>query len=293
MAWIDASAAALEARGDARSLATAAFLLGAAPSTPDIAARALKLAERAADADSQDHTFGWLRLRLCEQAPGCDVRETAASMRWLDPDNAAAWLSSLAHAATGHDEQATEHALAGMAQGSRLRYYWNPAIVMALDALQAAGLPADRHAASPHARLEQLLALASLVLVPNPKPLFDACAASPQPPQPMPAQATLPQHHETCMKIAVLMQHADTVAAQRAGYSLQRRMAAADSAEARNAAERSRALENRVRREAQAETAFLPWFRNRIAVHRIELMRRHEREEDCIIAVLRERHLEI
>jgi hypothetical protein len=281
-AWYHDATAALEARSDAASLATAALLIhGTEPHSADAAMHALRLVERAVQADPTNHALGWLRLRLCEKAPGCDAGEAAASMRWLDPDNAAAWLTALQRAAAEQDETAIEHALAGMSQASRLRYYWNPTLVMALDALHAQ-LARDRHAPAAHAQLARVAALAPAALVPSSQPLFDAC------------QATAPApRRDTCQHIATLLQSADTIAAQLAGYSLQRRLAPPESAQARIAQERHRALETRVAREARFETAFLPWFRNRVAVHRIELMRQHEREEDCINAVLQEHHVEI
>ena len=281
-AWYHGAAATLETRSDAASLAAAALLIqGADPRSTDAAARALHLVERALEADPANHALGWMRLRLCEKSPGCDAGEAAASMRWLDPDNAAAWLTALQRAAAERDETAIEHALAGMAQASHLRYYWNPTVVMALDALRAQG-GGERHAPATHAQLETVIAFALPVLVPAPQPLFDAC----------PAGAAAPRH-DICQRVALLLQSADTVAAQLAGYSLQRRLAPPESPQARSALEHHRALEARVAREGKFQSAFLPWFRNRIAAHRIELMRRHEREEDCINAVLLEHHVEI
>lgn len=279
-AWTGRAIQILEARGDAASLAAAAMLqAGGAHDAPDAAGRATVLARRAADADPDNHAAGWLWLRLCEQSPGCDVAETATTLRWLDPDNAANWLPTLARAQREHNAQQIDRVLAEMAQGRRIRFYWNPTLVMVLDALRAASIAPAPQAAAERKRLQIVTGWAAGLLVPSLHPLLEACHD---------AAATFVRH-ESCNRIVLLLQHADTVVAQLAGFAIQRRLHPPDSAEARSAAEHRHALEERVQREAKLETAFLPWVRNRIATHRIALMRRYEREEDCIDAVLAER----
>jgi hypothetical protein len=81
------------------------------------------------------------------------------------------------------------------------------------------------------------------------------------------------------------------VIAQLAGYSLLHRLSVPESKESRNALERRRVLEWRVAQSGKFDTAFLPWSRNRLAQHRFVLMRRFEREEDCVNAILSEHHI--
>jgi len=101
------AARVLEARGDARSLATAAALTFAGPpsrskaDTARAASAALEIAVRASELEPNDPVTAWLRLKLCSDAPGCDIRDAATTMRWVDADNGAAWLPTLAWGAKG------------------------------------------------------------------------------------------------------------------------------------------------------------------------------------------------
>ena len=90
------------------SLATAAALCFVASSprdTTDPAARepALMLAARASELDPQSAAIGWLRLQLCANSAGCDIREAATTLRWVDADNGAVWLPTLAAAQKDKD----------------------------------------------------------------------------------------------------------------------------------------------------------------------------------------------
>jgi hypothetical protein len=280
--WSLGTARRLAARADAKSLATAAVLLQAASSSSaNDGLRAIDLADRAAAAAPDDHAIGWIHLRICEQTPGCDLQGVATTLRWVDADNAAPWLSMLATAVKDKDEQAVDHALAGMAEGRRFYVYWNPTVAMVFDALRAAGVGAPPGMSNAdHQRLDVAYGL-SILVIPPIRPLVEACRD---------AQGKS-RHHDACLKIAALLQRGDTVASQSEGYSIQKHLFAAESKEVRTAVERQKSLEAKMRAERKFETAFLPWFNNRLALHRLALMRQFPREEEVLNAVLREHHI--
>jgi hypothetical protein len=84
------------------------------------------------------------------------------------------------------------------------------------------------------------------------------------------------------------MQRGDTVAAQMAGFSIERRLLAADGKETRAIAERRHVLEWRVAAAAKFDDPLLPWTKNAHARARLAHMRALPREEDVCIAILRE-----
>ena len=282
-AWTVDAVRTLVVRGDARSLATAAMLVQTANRPEGIdGLHGIDLAERAALASPGDRAIGWIRFRVCELTPGCDVPGAATTLRWTDADNAAPWLSTLAAAMKDKDDQAQDRALAGLSEGKRFYLYWNPAAVLVFDAYKAVGITGPRGGAtSDHARLDLAAALSASIVVPAFRPLMDACRET----------QGRQRRREFCIKIAGLLQRADAVSSQLEGYAIQRRLYAPDSKEARSATDHQKNLESRKATAGKFETAFLPWFNNRLALHRLALMRQFPREEDVLNAVLREHHI--
>jgi hypothetical protein len=99
---------------------------------------------------------------------------------------------------------------------------------------------------------------------------------------------TAQERRELCLKLSKIMQRGDTVAAQMAGFSIERRLHSPDSREARAIAERRHVLEWRVAAAAKYDDALLPWTKNARARARLVQMRAMTREEDVCIAILRE-----
>ncbi len=165
------AAQVLIASGDAGSLATAAALSFAArePAAVDLAVKASEL-------DPENPSIGWLRLQLCANTPGCDIRDAATTMRWIDAENGAAWLPTLAAAQKDKDTIETDRILAGMAQGVRFDLYWNRTVVLLFDALKRAGgaLPA-KYLPSDLSRLSEAMGIASAEIIPPFAPLLSAC----------------------------------------------------------------------------------------------------------------------
>jgi hypothetical protein len=282
----EAAAAVLTARADANSLATAAALRyagSAANAKPgagaaSLRASALELAARAGELAPQSASIGWLHLQLCAGTPACDLRDVATVMRWVDADNGAVWLQTLAVAERDRDSTEVDRILADMALGVRFDFYWNRIVVLMVDALDAVvyDLP-DGFAASDTARLATVTGIAGSEIIPPFTALTEACRES----------NALPERRELCLKVSKSMQHSDTVAAQMAGFSLARHLLALDSKEARAVAERRRILEWRVAEAAKFDNPLLPWTKNARARARLAQMRALPREEDVCIAILK------
>ncbi len=275
--WLAAAIGLLGTRGDANSLAAAALLERSGDS-------ALALANRAARLAPDDAAIGWVDLRVCASTPGCDTRGVAAAMRWLDPDNAAAWLPTLASAVDTHDDVETDRVLAHMARGSSLDFHWNPIVARAFDALRSVAVRIPGHALdSDAAILAAVERAAGRLIVPSLAALEGVCRDS----RPSSARRT------ACERIAQLLRHGDTTDAQYAGYSIGRRFARYGSPGFRALGEARRVLEWRVANAARFDAPLLPWLRSAHARWRVEQMRKLARQEDVILAVLRYQGLPI
>jgi len=282
-AWRAEAAQALARRDDARALATAAALCFVASGSrvhaePAASRAAVDLAARASELDPQSPSIGWLRLQLCAGSAGCDIREAATTLRWVDADNGAVWLPTLAAAQKDNDTVEIDHILADMAEGSRFDFYWNPTVVLLFDGLKHAGgdLPAH-YLHSDLARLSEAMLVAGNEIVPPLSAVTNAC------------RDPSAERRESCIKLARVMQRADTVAAQVAGLHIEKHLELADGREARTLAERRRVLEWR-ETSANLDDG-LPWLRNAMARERIAAMRTEPREEDVDIAFLRKHRL--
>jgi hypothetical protein len=200
-------------------------------------------------------------------------------VRWLDPQNAAAWLPTLAAAQRDKDGTEVDRVLADMAQGERFDFYRNRIVALMYDALKSVARNVPDHAlASDAARLDSVAELATAELLPSLKALMDACRESPPD----------TERRESCLKIAKSMQRGDTIMAQMGGLDLEKRFAAPDGKEFRTLAERRRTLEWRVASASPFEAPVLPWLRNAHARWRVARMRSLSREDDVLIAILRE-----
>jgi len=282
-AWRAAAIQALRERADANSLATAAALAFFADARsraePAKGDAALELAARASALAADDAAIGWIQVRLCVATPGCDIRDAATAMRWLDPDNAAAWLPTLAAAVKDKDMVEIDRVMADMAQGVRFDFYFNRIVVLMFDALQAVSKSLPKNAVDSDAsRLSSIIAIASGEIIPSFAPLIEACRES----------AAGSARREFCQKIAKNLQQGDTIVAQLAGLSVERHLLPADSKESRALGERRRVLEWRMASAEKFDAPMLPWLKNAHARWRVAKMRALRRDEDVLIAILRE-----
>jgi hypothetical protein len=286
-AWRAAAAQVLIGRGDANSLATAAALSFVGPSQKPKADSAaaesasVELAARASELEPDNPSIAWLRLELCAAAVGCDIREAATTMRWVDADNGAVWMATLAAAQKDGDTVEVDRVLQDMARGSRFDLYFNRTVVIVFDALRqvAAALPAG-YAPSDLSRLSEAMAITGAEIVPPFTPLLAACRES-----------STAERRENCLKLSKAMQHGDAVVTQMAGFTLERRLSAPDGKAARSIAERRRVLEWRIATASRSDVPRFPWSTNALARARVAQMRAAPREEDVDIAILRKRKL--
>jgi hypothetical protein len=279
-AWRNEAVRVLAARTDANSLATAAALrFTSNVSSPSGAPTALQLIARAGDAAPENAAIAWLHLQLCAATPPCDSRDAAIVLRWVDPDNGAAWLDQLSTAHKDKDTIEMDRVLGDMARGTRFDLYYNQIMVLMFDALSSArrDLPGGVMA-SDTAKLTVLAGVAKAEIVPAFSPLIDSCRAS-----------TLgSERREDCLKLSKIMQKGDTVIVQMVGFGIERRLIPADSKEARSLAERKRLLEWRLSAAGKLDSAILPWTMSARTRTRLAEMRLRPREEDVCIALLRE-----
>ena len=279
-AWSAQAVQVLAAQEDAGSLATAAVLNAAGrtdPAPQELAARASELAP-------QNAAIGWLRLELCALAQGCDIRDDATVMRWIDPDNAAAWLPTLSAAQRDRDGIEVDRVLADMARAHRFDLYWNRIVVLMFDALDAArnDLPAG-YAASDSARYNAVIGIAGGEVIPPFGQLADACRDP----------GGRNERRDPCLKLSKTMQRGDTVIVQLIGFSIERHLIAPESKEARALAERRHVLEWRVAAAAKFDSPLLPWTKNSRTRARLAIMRALPREEDVCIAILRAHRMKL
>jgi len=276
--WRAAAAQVLIGRGDARSLATAAALSLASHNSA-----AVELAVKANELDPESPAIAWMRLQICANTPGCDVRDAATTMRWVDAENSAAWMPTLAAAGKDKDSMEVARVLADMAHGARFDVYWNRTVVLLFDALKKVhgALPAN-YVPSDLARLSEAMLVAGAAIVPSFAPLQNACRDS-----------LGTERQGNCLKVSKIMQRGDTVSAQLAGFALERRLVPPDGKEARIVAERRRVLEWRVSTANLFNEPILPWLRNSRARAQVARMRAIPREEDVDIAILREHRMPI
>jgi hypothetical protein len=277
--WRDAAVQVLAARPDANSVATAAALsFTNSSAAPGAAPAALQLIVRASDLAPENAAIGWLHLQLCATAPSCNSRDPAFVLRWVDPDNAAAWLAQLSTAHKDKDAVEVERVLGDMARATRFDLYYNQILVMMFDALHSVRreLPSGV-LASDSAKLATLAGIATAEIIPAFSPLIDACREA----------APKSERREACLKLAKVMQKGDTVIVQMVGFGIERRLIPADSKEAKSLAERKRLLEWRLSAANKLDSSILPWTQNSRTRTRLAQMRLRPREEDVCIALLR------
>lgn len=274
-AWRAAAAGTLAARGDASSLATAAALTFLGPpsrsklETSKAATAALELAVKASELAPNNPAISWMRLLLCTNASGCNIRQAATTMRWVAADNGAAWLPTLTVAQKDKDFMEVDRVLDSMAEGTKFELYGNRTTVMIYGALRRArGQLPPHYLKSDAARLNEAMGVANAAVLPSFSPLINACRDA----------APDAARREACLTLAKTLQHADMVMAQLVGFGIEKRLNPGDARELARIADRRRTLELRVE---LASAANIP------ARSRLSLMRQLAREEDVDAAIVR------
>jgi hypothetical protein len=282
-AWRNEAVRLLAARPDASSVATAAALsftnsFASLSTTPS----ALQLIGRAGDLAPDNAAIAWLHLQLCANTPSCDSRDAAIVLRWVDPDNGAAWLGQLSIAHKDRDNFEVNRVLGDMARGTRFDLYYNQIMVMMFDALHGVrrGLPGGVMASDTE-KMVALAGVANAEIIPAFSPLIDACRES----------LAGSERRADCLRLAKIMQRGDTVIVQMVGFGIEKRLIPAESKEARALAERKHLLEWRLSAASKLDASILPWTQGARTRTRLAQMRLRPREEDVCIALLREHKL--
>lgn len=122
--------AALQAQGDADSLATAALLASSASvdRSQELMARAVDLAPGRAD-------LAWLHIALCQPWSHCDTAPLEVRLRAIDPANGASWLGAVERAAASGNDPERAQAFAALAGAERVDFYWVPTLGFAVHAI--------------------------------------------------------------------------------------------------------------------------------------------------------------
>jgi hypothetical protein len=268
---------ALILRADADSLATAAALSFRQTTSPG----AIELAVSASELAPQSAVIGWLHLQLCVETPACDFRDVATVLRWVDADNGASWLPILSAAYRDKDWLEVDRVIADMAQAKRFDLYWNPLVVLLADALRKARGDLPHGFADSDAQRLDLAGGIADEIVPPFATLLDSCRAA----------AAGSERREACLRLSRVMQRGDAVAAQMAGFGIEKHLVAPDSKEGRAMSERRHVLEWRAMMAARADSGVLPWLKNARARKRLAQMRAVSRQEDVYAATLREHRM--
>jgi hypothetical protein len=278
--WRSDAVRALAARPDASSVATAAALnFTNSFAQPSAAPTSLQLIARAGDLAPENAAIAWLHLQLCANTPSCESRDAAIVLRWVDPDNGAAWLDQLSTAHKDKDNIEIDRVIADMARGTRFDLYYNQIMVMMFDALN--GVRRELPGGVMASDTEKLIALAGVAnaeIIPPFSPLIDACRES----------AAASERRADCLKLSKIMQKGDTVIVQMVGFGIEKRLIPADGKEARALAERKHLLEWRLSAASKLDASVLPWTQSARTRTRLAQMRLRPREEDVCIALLRE-----
>jgi hypothetical protein len=277
--WRSEAVRALAARPDANSVATAAALsFTNSFALPSSAPTALQLSARASDLAPDNAAIAWLHLQLCATTPSCESRDAAIVLRWVDPDNGAAWLDQLSTAHKDRDKIEVDRILGDMAKGTRFDLYYNPIMVMMFDALN--GVRRELPSGVMATDTEKLIALAGVAnaeIIPPFSPLIESCRES----------AVGSERRADCLKLSKIMQKGDTVIVQMVGFGIEKRLISADSKEAKALAERKHLLEWRLSAASKLDSSILPWTQSARTRTRLAQMRLRPREEDVCIALLR------
>jgi hypothetical protein len=206
--------AALIARGDADSLATAALM------TPkDQAGQRDTLLSRAAAAAPQRADLAFLELTGCVHIPSCEVKPLEAKLRTLDKDNGAAWAGSVARADAGSTELKVK--LAEIADAKRFDFYWNSLTLHLASAIERSGQ------ADVGTSVVDAVGLLAAQGMPAFEKIANACKGG---------ALQDPGMLAICRKLSVVLRHGDSIIAQMVGAGIAMRAWPDGSAEYQEAA---------------------------------------------------------
>ena len=224
-----AQARMLAGRTDGRSQLAAASLLRMA--AEDVTGQDddafIALLVRAGKLAPDDPLIAWLERLACPASqPACRPAQALARLQRLDPDNAATWLAALEDAVASGDTATIGRTLERAGHADYFDSYWGEAghfldatlATVSLPPRSAAVLDAQRrqnNGAAPtdaDLRSVQAIAMASALAMPGLASLLRSCRSE--------DVAVAAARRSSCLAVATLLAHSDTLLGRRVGLGL-------------------------------------------------------------------------
>jgi hypothetical protein len=260
---IERSAATLETKLDADSLAAAALLRQREP------VKALELLARATQISADRPDLAWLQIQACGRVPGCDSHAQVERLRTLDPANGAGWLRGVTIAETADDELMRLSALAALARADHIDLYWTTLIVHLTRAVIATGELSSRDA------LIEMIGVLTVGAIPAYRGVSQLCAGG---------RLDDPATLQECRAVALALERGDMDITEMEGASIAQRLWPSDSPEWLAADEARRMHEYRTAQLAHSTHS--TFADNRAADEFLEQCAQHQREQDVWAAEL-------
>jgi hypothetical protein len=265
----DTRAAELTARGTPESLATASLLYGFKRDSQSIELinRAWALAPKRAE-------IAYLRWRACASSQCSEEANHVADLQSIDPGNGLTMLPALSAALQREDQREVTRIVATIGAASDLTFYWNPTIVMMVDALSdIAATDTARPRLDLSSRMVSSAGLLAALSIPPLQPLTQACRAP---------ELDAPGRRAACAAMIARLRQADEVIIQSLGLSMQIRSLPEDSPERQNLEAQRLQLDYVMVASGKERVLHL----NRDTAIRLEAMRRSASEYEVMRAIL-------
>lgn len=259
--------AALEARGDADSLAAAAEITDW-PKSNDM--QRLALLTRAVSLAPTRVDLLWLQLGACATIETCDPTPLATTLHELDSDNGAPWIALLDRAIKREDADAASKYLNAIASSKRFDIYWNRSITHLATALTKV------HMVDTSAALTAMIGTEGALAFPPYQVITKACRAP---------SLEKPDRIDTCRRIAEVMRNGDTYITEMTGIAITKRVWPEGSVEYSSAVAATRLAHYRIRTEGSIAPAVLST--NAMALEYLQLLTANRTEQEVTLAIIR------
>jgi hypothetical protein len=259
---------ALLAHPTAEHLATAALFarLPSKDASPD---SPLELIRRATMLAPSSPELAWLELSICRRVE-CDAADQIEKRtQGLDPDNGLLWVADLDRTIAGGSDFAVTALVNRIGASSKITFYWNPLMVMTVDAL-AVGEPTLELSE----RGVKAAGTLAATIIPPLQPLAKPCHVDQFPKQ---------GRRAACEALMSRLEQSSSIIGQMLALSIQERWWPAGSPERAVLATKRRRLDY-----VMSESNRMRLFRmNHDMALRIEAAQKYEREEDVDLALIK------
>jgi len=255
--------AALLAKGDADSLAAAAFLSSGAPTNDG---ERLSLLARASAMEPTRANLAWLYLQQCIAIDTCDPKPIETRLHSLDPGNAASISGSLSRASQSSEADEQQY-IAAMARSESFDIYWNSTILDLTNArmkVRTMDLPSTVVGTIGHL---------SAVVLPAYGQLSNFCKGD---------RLSRPDVLEDCRKLAAVLRRGDTYITEMIGIAIARRVWPENSEEYKDAIGAARIAHYRMEIESKRSATHLRSTADYESY--LALLAAHQREQDVFLA---------